>query len=481
MKHLSSLHQTFPHLPNRGAIMGLVQRKKTPVELAEEEVELKQKSSQFVAVKVYFTVRRHLPPCHCAVVSVPLAARVSDLMETAWGMFLEYREKMGEFLGPPPSESMDDYTLCFLEHPHTQGSYRRMVHEVQTAVANAAHERRKSSVVPGAFLMDGANHAVAGEPLSMDELMARVTPQENSLSVSPAQSALDLGNANRRRSARSASIVSSATVVTLEALDEEEIHRDSDDDDDDVGSGQQTGHGTAGDSGKTNNIIDVALRDFRAYNRVSQAVRQIVPPQRQVCEDCPPSAIVSRLVANRLKKKAEAASAPVVVRQDKGDGNAMETAAGQSSSHHAHELDDGLVSVHLLLKPLFEDRENVVLVEEKTRKVIERVWQLSEESMKTFERMCFEQTKIFEVRRAVELEQIHAFQEKEHSIRHKHQRLEHSTWVEAIHEFKKRYNELEVGMIAQYRQIRELRRAHSEKLREMGLTSPDDDVLVQIA
>lgn len=444
--------------------MGLVQKKKTPVELAEEEVEIRQKSSQFVSVKVYFTVRPTLPPCHCAFVTVPLAARCSDLLDMSWALFDEHREKMGSFIAPLPSDCKEDYMLCFLKKTHTRNSHKRHLAELQLAVTEAVsadQARRKSSVAPGPpfKLSPGEGElsadALAAPPLNMDQLHA-VTSKDNSLSNSPAVSHLDFPP---RRRSRSASVVSSTTVVTLEPVDEDPLSELSD--------GEGGSH--TGDRSKPAAIVDSVLSEFRAMNRVAHVAQQHEKSPRHLCEECPPSAIVSRLVANKTKQKNDqSASAPTAA-----DGNDPATVAGGTAVHHHHhsplaDVDDGLMAVHLVLTPQFLEREQTILIEEKTRFVMERVWMASWEAMQNFEQRCHQQTKVFEVRRAQELQQVQTFTEKEDSIRAKIMRAEHQSWMESIQGFKKRYNELEVGMIAQYRLMRELRQTHANKMKAFG-------------
>lgn len=441
--------------------MGIVQKKKTPIELAEEEVETKQRSSQFVTVKVFFTIRPHLPPCHCAVVSLPLAARSSELLETTWGLFQEYREKMGPFLGAAPSEDIDDYMLCFVPHAVSPGGYRKFIGELKASVHQARQDRRRSSVVPpnGAMSAGTSPGSAELDPLSMDQLLDNnstsnphaVDPSNfMSLNLSPAASlGLDVP---RRRTSRSGSVISTTTIVTEESIDDEDdAQQDLEDDGADVLS-------AVNPDGKPLGLSDVAQHEFRHLNRTSQVINKILPSPKTVCEECPPSAIVSRLVANRLKKRADGGPAIPV-----------------SGDTHELEADDGLASFHLMLKTVFQEREGLLLTEEKTRLLVSRASELSWDALKSFEDQCKEQTKVFEVRRAVELEQIHAFEEKEWSIRLKHQRSEHTIWTDAIQGFRKRYNDLEVGMIAQYRQILTLRQRHQSQLKDFGFAVEDEE------
>lgn len=451
--------------------MGIVQKKKTPVELAEEEVEVKQRSSQFVTVKVFFTVRPHLPPCHCAVVSLPLAARSSELLDTSWGLFQEYREKMGSFLGPVPSEDVNDYMLCFVPRSASPAGYRKFIGELKASVYQARQDnRRRSSAAPQGLMSPGASPgsgvldpAGAG-PMTMDQLLdngvnAPDPFQVASMSLSPTAS---LGLDVPRRRSRSGSVISTATIVTEESIEDARGDDDALDDNDDFLSGHP------GEGGKALGIADVVQQEFRHLNRTSQVINKLLPAPKAVCEECPPTAIVSRLVANRLKKRSDggaaAATPGLTDQQQQAFGN-----------QHDAEADDGLVSFHLMLKNVFLDREGLLLTEEKTRHLISRAFELSWDSLKNFEGQCQEQTKVFEVRRAVELEQLHAFEEKERSIRLKHQRAEHTIWTDAIQAFRKRYNDLEVGMIAQYRQILTLRQKHLSQLRDMGFAADDDD------
>ncbi|CUI15150.1 Hypothetical protein, putative [Bodo saltans] len=443
--------------------MGIVQKKKTPVELAEEEVEVKQRSSQFVTVKVFFTVRPHLPPCHCAVVSVPLAARASELLDTSWGLFQEYREKMGLFLGPVPSEEINDYMLCFVPHASSQAGYRKFIGELKASVYQARQDvRRRSSAAPPQGPASTGTSPGSGvldpHPMSIDQLLDGGHDPVNvaSMSLSPAAS---LGLDVPRRRSRSGSVISTSTIVTEESIEDARNNEQDDDDGDDFLSG----HG--GQEGKVTSIADVVQQEFKHLNRTSQVINKMLPAPKAVCEECPPSAIVSRLVANRLKKRSESGGgAPA------GLAEQQQQALG---SHQEMEADDGLVSFHVMLKNVFLERESLLLTEEKTRHLISRAFELSWDSLKDFEEQCKEQTKVFEVRRAVELEQLHAFEEKERTIRLKHQRAEHTIWTDAIQAFRKRYNDLEVGMIAQYRQILTLRQKHQSQLRDMGF---EDDV-----
>ncbi len=106
---------TFPHLPSRDAIMGIAKLKKSVVDIADEQIEAKKTSTKFVTVKIFFTIRPHLQPCHCAVLSLPMQVRVSEVQDIAWDILLTHREKLGPLLGPLPSEDPRDYMMCFFD------------------------------------------------------------------------------------------------------------------------------------------------------------------------------------------------------------------------------------------------------------------------------------------------------------------------------------------------------------------------------
>ena len=95
--------------------MGVAKLKKSVIDIADEQIEAKKASAKFVTVKIFFTIRPHLQPCHCEVMSLPTQARVSEVQDIAWNVLTAYREKVGPLIGPLPSEDPRDYMLCFFD------------------------------------------------------------------------------------------------------------------------------------------------------------------------------------------------------------------------------------------------------------------------------------------------------------------------------------------------------------------------------
>lgn len=454
MKHLSSMRETFPHFLDRNAIMGVAEKKprKTPATLAEEEAEVKLKSSQFVTVKVFYTVRPYLPPCHCAVLSLPLKARSAELLDMAWDQFSQYREKMGPLLGPLPSENKDDFMLCFLQRgpPVSRAEFENVTQALSSI--GAPHVDSP----PPALALTPAPHSLPSsiepQPLALDALMGTASGEGHNEDpfLSPTG---DLAPPHTGRS-RSNSAISSATVVTQQSIEEDEEEED----------------GLLED--RPQSAVEGVLATLRAQKQWANAAVSIIPgyDMQGAVEYCQPTAIVSRVATSRLALQKSAASGQHVDLHPTDAATKAATDAKRPPMDTAEDGDDGMVAFHLMLRPEVVLRERVVLEEEKTRLAAMEVFHQSWTSLLRFEMYCAEQTKFYQVRRLEEKNQIRAFEERELSLRHKLAAAEDHVWHDALGKFRRRYSELEVGMIAQYRQMRDIRKRHIEAMQKHGLS-----------
>jgi hypothetical protein len=141
--------------------------------------------------------------------------------------------------------------------------------------------------------------------------------------------------------------------------------------------------------------------------------------------------------------------------------NAAASAARDDAA--ARELyEDGLPSLHLMLRPVFFLMEETVSAESRTRAVVASLFDYSFAAILSFAAHCATIAQQATEKRILDAAERLQLEKKEMVVRRKRVRMEDQVWQEKLTDFKVVFKELEVGMIAQYRLINELRDRHAK-------------------